>query len=70
MILNKGIIVKLICSFAAFTQYNVKELLNKTAEKVFRTLRIGPNINIGAEYFLLTREYETKFINILLIKKE
>ena len=74
LVKNKKII-KVSQQFIDITEYTCDELLNRNIEGVFRILRVGPNVSIDnideqANYFLFTKSFEVRFINIEVIRKK
>lgn len=69
IIADNNTIVEVSQSFADMTEYQIDELLNKNISEIFKTLRDGPNFNIGsidekADYFLFTKSLDVRVVNI------
>lgn len=77
VIVRDGLITEISHKFIDMIGYTNKELLYNNIAELFKALRVGPNIDINsideeADYFLFSKTYEVKFINIkiLNIKEE
>lgn len=74
IIINNNIVVKVSPELINLVEYSIDELLNKNILDLFRILRVSPNLDIEnideqADYFLFTKLFEVKFVNIEVIKK-
>ncbi len=67
-------VIEVSRQFVEMTQYDADELINKNLKDVLTTLRVGPsfdikNINEKAEYFLFTKLFEYRSINIEIVNQ-
>ncbi|MBC2582411.1 PAS domain-containing sensor histidine kinase [Clostridium sp. DJ247] len=70
-----GKIISINSTFINFTGYSEKDILNKYILDVFNLLRINLNsslssINLEKDYFLFTKTFEAKQVNISIIKNK
>lgn len=72
IVANDDVIVEVSQQFVDMTEFTVKDFKNKNIVELFRVLRVGPgvsyeNIDDTTDYFLFTKYFEVKFVNIKLI---
>ncbi|WP_368488908.1 ATP-binding protein [Clostridium sp. BJN0013] len=70
-----GGIITVSKQFIEMTEYTYDELLNRNIADVFRTLKVGPNINIDNideynNYFLFTKSLQVRFVSIEVVKEK
>lgn len=69
---ESGTVIKVSKEFLTLTEHKFDNVLNHNIIEVFKNLRVGPNININnidekTDYFLFTKSFKVKFINIKVI---
>jgi adenylate kinase len=74
IIVKKNIVVKVSQELIELIEYQPEEILNKNIKDLFNILRVGSNFNIEninkkVNYFLFTKSFDVKFINIEVIKE-
>lgn len=72
IIVSNGIIIELNQSFTNMTKFENEDLLGKTVKEAFTILRVGSdvsykNIDDTTDYFLFTKSFEVKFVNIKVV---
>ncbi len=65
-------VIQVSRSFVKMMEYKDSELLNSNIIDLFKTLKVGPNVDINiineqTEYFLFTKSFEVKLVNIQII---
>lgn len=72
IIANDNVIIEVSQSFVDMTEFKSEDFKNKNIIDLFRVLRVGPgvsyeNVDDTTDYFLFTKSFEVKFVNIKVI---
>lgn len=75
IIVNNGNVIEVSKAFSSMTEISPKELLNRSLEDAFSSVRIGPSIKLedihkDKDYFLFTKSLKVKFINIEIVQED